>query len=98
MALKRPLVRYADTGKVEELRQVDSVAGAAPAGPVAGTKALVYTDGVLTAVNGPAGATKALTYTDGVLTQVQAFNGGVTTTKTLAYTNGSLTSVETAIT
>jgi hypothetical protein len=97
MALKRPLVRYADTGKVEELRQVDSVSGATPTGPVAGTKALVYADGVLAAVNGPAGATKALTYTDGVLTQVQAVSGGVTTTKTLGYVSGVLTSVATAI-
>jgi hypothetical protein len=98
MALKRPLVRYADTGKVEELRQADSVAGAAPAGPVAGTKTFVRTSGVVTSITGPGSDSITFTYVNGLQTRVVKVVGSVTTTIDFTYTSGVLDTITKIIT
>lgn len=95
MAKVRPLVRYADTGRLEELRLNDSLPGASVSetGPV-----LTYTNGALTRIDYDSGGHKTFTYASGVLTRLDYVVGSVTTRKTFNYNpDGSLSSIDQAV-
>lgn len=101
MATVRPLVRYSDTGRLEELRASDSTPQASTFETInknlnSTGATFVYSGGNLQSITYLSGVVKTLNYASGVLTSVVlsgATPSAIALTKTFTYTSGNLTQV-----
>lgn len=101
MATVRPLIRYPDTGRLEELRVSDSTPQLSTFETVSKNLSskgatLTYSGGNLQTITYLSGVVKTLNYTSGLLTSVVLSGStpsGIELTKTLTYTSGNLTQI-----